>query len=139
MGNTDAHLYQAIGDVWNGLLVKRPTRKRVLDTLWAGHFFVSDAPFIHLRCGRAVMGDTIHKRKGSQLEIHYECVDSLGLQQIRIIVDGRIVKELRPDNEQVVKDSYRMKFGGGHSYVRVECFARDNRKAFSNPIYIRKG
>ena len=139
MGNTDAHLYQAIGDVWNGLLLDRPTRKRVLDALWAGHFFASDAPFIRLRCGRAVMGDSIKKRKGSQLEIRYECVDSLGLQQIRIIADGKVVKELRPGNEQVVKGSYRIKFEGGHSYIRVECFARDNRKAFSNPIYIREG
>ena len=32
MGNTDAHLYQAIGDVWNGVLIERPTRKKVIPT-----------------------------------------------------------------------------------------------------------
>ena len=34
MGNTDAHLPQAIGDAWNGLVLKRPSKRKVLDALW---------------------------------------------------------------------------------------------------------
>ena len=138
MGNTDAHLYQAIGDVWNGVLLERPTKKKVIDALWAGHFFASDAPFVNLRCGKAVMGDVVKKRKGSQVEVRYECADSLGLQQVRVIANGKVVEDLHPEDKQVVKGSFKMKFGGGHAYIRVECYARDNRKAFSNPIYIRE-
>lgn len=138
MGNTDAHLPQAIGDVWNGVLVEQPDRQKVIDALWAGHFFASDAPFVHLRCGRAIMGDTVKKRKGSQVEIRYECVDSLGLQQIRVVANGKVVEDMRPEDEQVVKGSYKMEFSGGHAYVRVECFAKDNRRAYANPIYIRE-
>lgn len=137
MGNTDAHLPQSIGDVWNGVLLDRPGRKKVIQALWDGHFFASDAPFIHVRSGQAVMGDTITKRKGNAVEIRYQCVDSLGLQRIRIVADGKVVDELLPGNKQVVKGTYRHMFGGEHSYVRVECYARDNRKAYANPIYIR--
>ena len=138
MGNTDAHLPQAIGDVWNGVLLQRPTKKRVLEELWAGHFFASDAPFVHVRSGTAVMGDTMRKRRGSAVEIRYECVDSLGLQLVRIVENGKVVRELRPKDDQVVKGTHKTKFRGGNGYVRVECFARDNRKAFANPIYIRE-
>ena len=138
MGNTDAHLPQAIGDVWNGIFVNRLARKNVIEALWAGHFFVSDAPFINLTCGRSAMGDRVKKRKGSTVEIRYECVDSLGLQHVRVISDGKVVQELWPRHEQVVKGSHRIRFEGGRSYIRVECFARDNRKAFTNPIYIRE-
>ena len=138
MGNTDAHLPQALGDVWNGVLVDRLTKKNVLKALWAGHFFASDAPFINLTCGRSGMGDVIQKRKGSAVELRYECADSLGLQQIRVIADGVVVKDLRPRDERVVKGVHKMKFKGGKSYVRVECYARDNRKAFANPIYLRE-
>ncbi len=138
MGNTDAHLPQAIGDVWNGVSVDRLTKKNVLDAFWAGHFFASDAPFINLRCGRSQMGDTVRKRKGSSVEVRFECVDSMGLQHVRIVADGKVVKEIWPKDEQVVKGTHRLRFRSGTSYIRVECFARDNRKAFANPSYIRE-
>jgi len=138
MGNTDAHLHQAIGDVWNGVFVPRLTRKNVLASLWAGHFFASDAPFANLTCGRAIMGDVVKKRRGSAVEVRYECVDSLGLQRVRIVADGRVVRDLWPRHEQILKGSYKIKFKGGKSYVRAECFARDNRRAFTNPIYIQE-
>ena len=138
MGNTDAHLHQAIGDVWNGVLIGRPTRNKVLDALWAGRFFASDAPFVDLRCGRAGMGDALRKRRGSRVEVHFECVDSLGLQLVRVVADGKVVKELWPRHEKVVKGSHTLRFRGGHSYVRVECQARDGRRAYANPIYLRE-
>ena len=138
MGNTDAHLPQAIGDVWNGAFVERLTKKNVLSALWAGHFFASDAPFVKLTCGRSLMGDVVKRKRGTSVEVRYECVDSLGLQRVRIVADGKVVRDLWPRHEQVVKGSYGMRFRGGRSYIRVECFAADNRKAFANPIYIRE-
>ena len=45
----------------------------------ASHFFASDAPVIQLSCGEAIMGDTARKRKGSQVEVRYPCIDSVGL------------------------------------------------------------
>lgn len=138
MGNTDAHLPQTIGDVWNGVFVDRLTKSNVLSAFWAGHFFASDAPFINVKCGRSQMGDTVKKKKGSSVEVRYECIDSIGLQQVRVIVDGKVVKEIWPRDEQIVKGTQKVRFRGGSSYVRVECFARDNRKAFANPIYIRE-
>ena len=138
MGNSDAHLPQVIGDVWNGVFLNRLTRKNVLDALWAGHFFASDGPFINVTSGRSIMGDTIKRHRGRTVVIFFECVDSIGIQQLRIISDGKVVMELWPKHQSVVKGSYRHEFIGGSSYIRVECFARDNRKAFANPIYIRE-
>ena len=84
------------------------------------------------------MGDTARKRKGSQVEVRYQCIDSVGLQLIRIVANGKPVKELRPTDDKVLKGSYKMKFKIGHSYIRVEGLARDGRRAYSNPIYIRE-
>lgn len=137
MGNTDAHLPQAIGDVWNGVLLEDPTCETVIEQLWAGHFFASDAPFVHVRCGTARMGDTVFRRAGAAVAVRYECVDSLGLQVVRVVADGRVVDEVWPQGKTVVKGSYTLTFGGGHAYVRVECRALDNRKAYANPVYVR--
>ena len=103
-----------------------------------GGVFASDAPFVNLTCGRSSMGDILKKRKGGSVEVRYECVDCLGLQQVRIVADGKVVRELWPRHEPVVKGTHKMKFRGGKSYIRVECFARDNRRAYANPIYIRE-
>ena len=137
MGNTDAHLYQAIGDVWNGVLIGRPTRQRVLRELWAGHFFASDGPFVHLGCEDAVMGDTVHRPKAGRVEFRYQCADSLGLRQVRLVAGGQGVEDLRPRDARVVKGTYALNYRGGAAYLRLECFACDNRRAYSNPIYLR--
>ena len=68
----------------------------------ASHFFASDAPFIQLSCGEAIMGDTARKRKGSQVEVRYLCIDCVGLQLIRIVANGKPVKELRPTDDNKV-------------------------------------
>jgi hypothetical protein len=138
MGNSDAHLPQAIGDVWNGILAERADRAQVMEALWAGRFFASDAPFVALRSGRTAMGGILRRRPGAWVVFHYECVDSLGLQQIRAIADGRVVADERPRDRTVVKGAVRLRFPGGRSYLRLECYARDNRRAYSNPIYLRE-
>ena len=68
----------------------------------ASHFFASDAPVIQLSCGEAIMGDTVRKRMGSQVEVRYQCIDSAGLQLIRIVANGKPVKELRPTDDNKV-------------------------------------
>jgi len=138
MGNTDAHLPHAVGDVWNGVLVPRLTKAGVLKAFWAGRFFVSDAPFINLKSGKAEMGGTVAAAKRSSVDIQFACADSLGLQQVRVIANGKVVKVIWPRHEKVVEGTYRLRFSGGSAYVRAECFARDNRRAYTNPIYIRE-
>ncbi len=44
-------------------------------------------------------------------------MDSAGLQLIRIVANGKPVKELRPTDDKVMKGSYNMKFKSGHSYT----------------------
>lgn len=138
MGNSDAHLPQAIGDVWNGVLAENPTRTEVIEALWAGRFFASDGPFVNLRSGATPMGGILHRRAGATVLFQYECVDSLGLQQIRVIADGRVLLDERPTDRPVQRGTVRYRFSGGRSYLRLECYARDNRRAYSNPVYLRE-
>ena len=138
MGNSDGHFYQVIGDIWNGVFVEHLTKNSVITSLWGGHLFISDAPFINLTCSGTMMGDVLNMRPGSTAEMHYECADSYGLQRVRLIADGKVVMDLWPRHKPVVKGSFTMTFKGGKSYLRAECFARDNRRAYTNPIYIRE-
>ena len=135
LGCTDAHLPHAIGDVWTAVLCPRLTKRSVLKALWAGHCFVSDAPFLSLRLGDAIMGDTVPRRRGT-LALSFECADSRGLDTVRIIKDGKVLIEQDVRGQEVVKDTIRDRFAGSRSYYRLECLARDQRRAYSNPIYV---
>ena len=77
----------------------------LLAAFWAGHFFASDAPLVNVTCGRSIMGETLKRKKGASVRVAYECVDSLGLQRVRVIADGKAVTDLWPRHEQVVKGS----------------------------------
>ena len=135
LGCTDAHLPHAIGDVWTAVLSPQLTKQSVLKALWQGHCFVSDAPFVHLSLGDAIMGDTVTRRKGKHA-LSYQCADSRGLDTIRIIKDGKALKEMDVRGQVVVKGEIRDSYAGGRSYYRLECLARDQRRAYTNPIYI---
>ena len=136
IGNTDAHLPQAVGDVWTGVFCPRLTKKNVIDALWQGHCFVSDAPLLNLCCGNANMGDVVRKKKGANLTLRGECADSYGLATIRIIKDGKVFDEIDAGGKQKFRTTINDTFNGGKSYYRLECFARDDRRAYSNPIYV---
>jgi len=140
-GNTDAHLPQAIGDVWNGVFVPRAEKKLVLEALRAGHHFVSDAPFMQFVAraeGRvAGMGDTLKVAPGAKVEFSYECADSRGLAEVRLVRNGHAWKCMEVTRRQHVEGVITDRVRAGHSYYRLECFAIDQRRAYANPIYLR--
>jgi len=136
LGNTDAHLPQAIGDVWTAVFCEPLTKENVLDALWKGHCFASDAPLVHITLNGAKMGDVVYLPAGGTAAFHYECADSRGLSEVRIIKDGQCIEKVSPINDVKAEDTIEIRFGGGKSYCRLECFAIDARRAYSNPIYL---
>ena len=58
--------------------------------------------------------------------VDYECIDILGLHRVRLIADSKVDKW-----------TYLMDFKGDRSFVRLDCLARDNRKVFTNSVYLR--
>ena len=136
LGNTDAHLPQAIGDVWTAVFCEPLTKENLLDALWKGHCFASDAPLINVTLNDAQMGDVVSLPAGSTAALHYECADSRGLSEVRIIKDGQCLEKISPISDVRTEDTIEIRFDGGKSYYRLECFAIDARRAYSNPIYI---
>ncbi|MBM3239663.1 hypothetical protein FJZ31_25530 [Candidatus Poribacteria bacterium] len=157
LGNTDAHLPQAIGDVWTGVFCEPLTKENVIDALWKGHCFASDAPLVNIMLtpllpalkdkdslkqrgvtglNGAQMGDIVYLPAGSTVALHYECADSRGLSEIRIIKDGQCIEKISQIDNVKAEDTIEIRFEGGKSYCRLECFAFDQRRAYTNPIYI---
>ena len=139
LGCTDAHLPQAVGDVWTGVLCAEDelTKEGVLEALRCGRCFVSDAPLARIEVDGARMGETV-RPSGGAIHLRYECADHCGLSSVRIIKKGRIFKEMVPDGKTLVKGEISDRFEGGRSYYRLECLTVDARRAYTNPIYIRE-
>jgi len=136
LGNTDAHLPQGIGDVWTGVFCEPLTKENVIDALWKGHCFASDAPLMNVTLNGAQMGDVVYLPAGGTAALHYECADSRGLSEVRIIKDGQCIENISPISNVKAEDTIEIRFDGGKSYYRIECFALDQRRAYSNPIYV---
>lgn len=139
LGNTDAHLPQAIGDVWTAVFCEPLTKENVIDALWKGHCFASDAPLVNITLNDAQMGDVVYLPAGSKAMVHYECADSRGLSEVRIIKDGQCIEKISPIDNVKVEDTIEIRFDDGKSYCRLECFSLDQRRAYSNPIYVWEG
>lgn len=136
LGCTDAHLPQAIGDVWTAVFCSPLTKENVLDALWKGHCFVSDAPLVNITLNGAQMGDVVHIQSPCTTALHYECADSRGLSHIRVIKNGKCIEEIFPDGKVKADGVIEDRFESGKSYYRLECFAIDQRRAYTNPIYV---
>lgn len=141
MGNTDAHLVEAVGDVWTGVLADELTSEGVIDALKQGRAIVSDGPIADLTVeadGTSIagIGGTLHTPK-RPLTLRVLAADSAGLQEVRLIRDGTPMKEWYPRGEQALSTSLADPDGGAKHYYRLECRATDGRRAFTNPVYIR--
>ncbi len=84
-----------------------------------------------------MMGDVLQVKPKSEVSFQYECADSLGLQQVRIVRNGKVWKSIAVNGRNAVKGAVTDKFAGGKSYYRLEALAIDQRRAYSNPIYVR--
>jgi hypothetical protein len=138
LGNTDAHNIFAMGLIWNGLLGRRPKKGKMDRRISKGRHFVSDAPFIFIKVNGAQMGQEIEAGSG-KVEIEVEAHDSLGLSKLRLIKNGR---SFRTKNSATASRSLRIKLkdkiDAGRAYFRAEVYAKDFRKGYTNPIWVRR-
>ena len=52
--------------------------------------------------------------------------------------DGRVVREFALTGKDRFSESVEVTLPKRDSYVRAECAANDDRRAYSNPIYFRR-
>ena len=147
LGNTDAHLPHAVGDVWTGVMSDELSMEGVLDAVRVGNVFVSDGPIVDITVEVdgthiAGMGQTLCTTK-RPLTVRVLAADSVGLQEVRLLRDGAVIREWRANNgfrlgDQALSTSLADNEADSTTrYYRLECRATDGRRAFTNPVYIR--
>ena len=134
---TDAHFAPGVGNVWTGVLETRVRMKGVIETLRTGRVFASSGPAIDISCGRTPMGGVTRPR-GQKARIRIRCADSCGLRLVRLVQGGRVVREFALKGKDRLRESVEVTLPKHDSYVRAECAANDDRRAYSNPIYFRR-
>lgn len=132
---SDGHMPTCVGNVWTGVLDRRLTKPQVLAGLRSGRVFASSGPVINVEAGRTHMGGEARPR-GGRLTLRFECADSYGLNWARVIQDGREVKRFDYRGRVHAKERVTLAVRKKSRYVRVECAANDDHRAYSNPIYL---
>ena len=136
VGASDAHICYGIGTAWTGAYAAACTPEAVTSALARGHSFASEAPLVWLSLGRAKMGDVLHKKPRAKLQVHLTAADSLGLRFVRLISNGRVVRRIKARDAQCVSCVVEKTMPRRPTYLRLECAALDDRRAFSSPIFL---
>jgi len=131
---TDAHWAPGVGNVWTGVPGRRLTKKAVLAALDSGNVFASMGPAIDLRAGRTEMGHVLRPAR-RRVALQIECADAYGLKWLRVVRDGRVVREFPLRGRCRARVEHTVTATASSRYVRAECAAEDDRRAYSNPIY----
>jgi hypothetical protein len=138
LGGSDAHIPEQIGIVWTGVYAKSRTSRSIIRALKQGLCFASESSLLDFHVGTAPMGSTIRKRKGSKIQLNFRVADAAGIASVRIIANGKTVKEIAGRNQPLVSGTLKRVIGARSQYLRVESTARDDLRAFSSPIYIER-
>lgn len=133
VGGSDAHICHSIGTAWTGVYPGRAGD--VVGGLATGHTFASEGPLLWLSCGSRMMGDSLRRKAGAKVLLHFTAADAAGLHSVRVVSDGKVVREVRGKDAPLVAGGFEGRVGSRGSYFRVECTAADQRRAFSSPIF----
>ena len=136
LGASDAHVPDEIGSVWTGVYAARRTATSIIKALNQGHCFASEASLMDFACDSRFMGTTVRKKNGAKLALKWRVVDSAGIASVRIISQGRVLREIHTRGRTVVEDRWTRKVGNKPVYYRLESTASDDRRAFSTPVYV---
>jgi len=138
LGVSDAHICHSVGTAWTGVYTSACTPQSVTRALSHGHCFASEAPLLWLACGRARMGDVVRKKRGTRIAIRFAAADSRGLHSVRMVSDGKVVREIMGKGVRGISGVLERAVRAGPSYFRLECTAADQRRAFSSPIFVSR-
>jgi len=137
-GSTDAHNVLELGMVWNGLLGRKPGRSRIGARMLRGRHFISNGPFIDLVVDDAKMGQDYRPKRPS-VTIRVAAVDVAGIAKVRLLRNGRSMKT---KGSMAARDTatlhVRDRVAQGETYYRAEVLSRDGRRAYTNPVWVRR-
>lgn len=137
LGNTDTHMGYQLGILWNGVLCNTLERKDVLNAIEQGHLFVSDGPICLMEVEERKMGDTVTSNT-EKLRVKVECYDIEGIANLRVIKNGEIIQDKHFNGDKSVKIEFSDTMSEATGYYRAESYSVDKRRAYTNPIFIRK-
>lgn len=137
LGNTDAHMAFQLGILWNGVLCETLDRIDVLNAIEKGRLFVSDGPICIIEVEDKKMGDTITSNK-EKLKVKVECYDIEGISNLRVIKNGEIIQDKHFNGDKSVEIEFTDTTTEDIGYFRAESYSLDKRRAYTNPIFIRK-
>ncbi len=135
LGASDAHGPLAVGNVWTGVVGARLNKRAVLAGLRSGNVFASSGPALHIESGGAPMSGEI-RNPGRELRLRLECADARGLNWARVISQGRELRRIELRGAKHCDRTLSLPLPRGARYVRAECAAVDDRRAYANPIYL---
>ena len=136
LGSSDAHEPFGIGTVWSGVIDAECEASSIIKTIKKDCCFASESSLLDFSCNKQSMGSTIQAKKGSLLKFKCRVADSFGLDSVRIISKGKIVKQEQVYGEKLYEGEFSLKSPAKSTYYRLETTAKDDRRAFSTPIYI---
>ncbi|MHC4986300.1 MAG: CehA/McbA family metallohydrolase domain-containing protein, partial [Planctomycetota bacterium] len=119
-----------------GVLGATKSPGSIIKGLQAGRCFASEAPLLELKCNGKPMGSKLRPKRGAVLKLRLRAADSFGLNTVRLISGGEVIKEIHAKGAQLVDETLTRKATGGRTYFRLECAANDDLRAFSAPIYV---
>lgn len=139
LGVSDAHCGVEIGNAWTGVYAKDGKPESITKAMNAGRTFASEASALHFSCNRRPMGSTVRPQKGSELKFGIRAADALGLDNVRLICNGKVIREIDAQGEQVIEEVVVRKVPRSPSYFRLESRAADDRRAYASPVYVIPG
>jgi len=136
VAGSDAHNPFDIGTTWTGVFASRRSSPAIIQALNRGLCFASESTLLNFSCNGKPMGTTLRTRPKATLSFHFRVADAGGIASIRIISQGRVLKNIRGESLKVIEGRLTQRAPVSPAYYRLETTASDERRAFSTPIYI---
>ncbi len=137
LAGSDAHAPEGIGCVWTGVLgTEGANSESIIKSLKEGRCFASEASLLDFTLQNRPMGSEVKVRKGEDMILNYRIADAYGLQNIWIKSEGKVIEAMQPAGKTLVEGDVRLKCPKHNTYYRIESQATDDRRAFSNPVYV---
>jgi len=136
LGASDSHGPDDIGTTWTGVLGAKPEPDSIIRRLNQGRCFASESSLMDFSCCGKPMGSVMTCQNGSPLDFRFRVADSAGIASVRLVSQGKVVREFPGKGNKVVEGSLTRRMGAGQTYYRLESSATDDLRAFSTPIYL---
>lgn len=137
LGASDAHEPFGIGTSWSGVLGAKCEPVSIIKAIKMGRCFASESSLLEFFCNDQPMGATICRGRGRSLTFRCRVADSFGLDSVRVISNGRIVGNQQIHGKKLYEGEFSYKAPSTNTYYRLETTAKDDRRAYSTPIYIK--